>query len=125
MLAAKDKRFMKALTCSPEFATRQKLLHDYGMRQQEAETPVLVEDDLDEDHLHCQHDEAEDHPMSLINSLVAMGVTRYDAINAVSRMTSNVALTPATVCEVYGRGEIVRQCNEARRDLNLNGAEDS
>ena len=91
------------------------------MQQQERETPVLDEDDLDVQHLHEEPEQDDSHPVSLIQSLMAAGVTRYDAINAVSTMTCNTHMAPTTFCEVYGRGEIVNTANEARRNLNLKG----
>lgn len=50
-----------------------------------------------------------------------MGANRRDAVCAISRMTSDTALTPTTFYELYGRGKIVYEANDARRDLNAKG----
>ena len=59
---------MRALQCSPEFTQRQKIMHDYDMKKQEEETPVLVEDDADNEHLHDDHQDEYGHPVSLLHS---------------------------------------------------------
>ena len=112
---------MRALKCSPEFSRRQHLIEEHDLRLQEEETPELVEDDDLGEHLFLDDDDDDSHPLSLINALVTFGVSRYDAINAVSKMTSTTALTPTTFCEVYGRGAIVKEANAARRNLNIRG----
>lgn len=104
---------------------RQQVIHEHDMKQQENETQALVEDEEEHQHLHLEEDLPDDHPVLLVNTLVAAGVERIDAINAVSRMTANLAMTPTTFCEVYGRGEIVKHANTARRNLNIKGLKTS
>ena len=95
---------MKALTHSPEFAKRQAALEDYDLRDEPDEFPLHLEDDMGDHIIDDDNPDDDGHQTSLVQTLTAMGVMRYDATCAVARMTANTGLTQATFNEVYGRG---------------------
>ena len=75
--------------------------------------PELVADDEDLSHLMDDDVVADDHPVMVIQALMAAGASRRDAVYKVSQMT--------TFHEVYGRGFICEQANLERRNLNVRG----
>ena len=110
---------MRALRCSPEFVRRQQAILEHELAEEEAQVPQLLEDDLGQ-HLH-EHEPVDehDHPINLIQTLMAYGVERREAYNAVGRLVMN--MTPCTFHGIYGRGAIVNEANAARRDMNIKG----
>ena len=86
----------------------------------EAAVPEMVEDDDGADLI--PNDVVEDdHPASLMQCLLAHGVSHLDAANAAARMTHSPDPKATSFFENYGRGAISQAAAEGRRNLNVVG----